>query len=52
MKIVLYGAGKRGRAIYSFLKTQGLSEHVYGFCDKRGKENEKSRINQFIFWKI
>lgn len=41
MKIVLYGAGKRGRAIYSFLKTQGLSEHVYGFCDKRGKEIRK-----------
>lgn len=38
MKIVLYGAGKRGRAIYSFLRMQGLSEYIYGFCDRRGSE--------------
>lgn len=38
MRIILYGAGRNGRGIYSFLKTYGLSEYVYGFCDKRANE--------------
>lgn len=38
MKIILYGAGKKGRSIYNFLKSQGLEGHIYGFCDKNAKE--------------
>lgn len=41
MKIILYGAGRMGHGIYNFLKSQGLSEYIYGFCDKRGKEIRK-----------
>lgn len=38
MKIVLYGAGRMGRGIYNFLKSQGLSKYIYGFCDRRAKD--------------
>lgn len=33
-KIVLYGAGKRGRALYRFLKMLGEADIIYGFCDR------------------
>lgn len=33
-EIILYGAGKRGREIYSYLVEKGFGEYVYGFCDE------------------
>ena len=39
-KIVLYGAGKRGRGIYQFLQHKGYSDMIYCFCDKKAKEIE------------
>lgn len=33
-KIIIYGAGQRGKSYYDFLKHRNLSELVYGFCDK------------------
>lgn len=37
-KIVLYGAGKRGRGIYQFLKQEGYADAIYGFCDINAEE--------------
>lgn len=37
MKIVLYGAGRRGRNVYEFLKEQGYENDIYGFCDKNAE---------------
>lgn len=33
-QIIIYGAGKRGRKYYEFLKEKKLSDYVYGFCDR------------------
>lgn len=33
-KIVIYGAGERGRHFYDFLKSKRLNDIVYGFCDR------------------
>lgn len=38
MKIVLYGAGKRGKACYKYLKANGYEGGVLGFCDKNASE--------------
>lgn len=38
MKIILYGAGRRGRSCYEFLKMNGFEKIVYGFCDKMAHE--------------
>lgn len=37
MEIVLYGAGKRGRGIFDFLKECGYGDMIYGFCDKNAE---------------
>lgn len=37
-RIVLYGAGKRGQAIYNFLLSKGLGKYIYGFCDEAARE--------------
>lgn len=37
-KLVIYGAGKMGNDMYSFLKYLGVTDNVYGFCDKRYME--------------
>ena len=34
-KIVLYGAGKRGKGIYNFFKKYNLENCIYGFCDEK-----------------
>ncbi len=41
MEIVLYGAGKRGRTCYKFLKSSGYADVIFGFCDKRANEIKK-----------
>lgn len=33
-KIIIYGAGKRGKKYYEFLKQKNMSELVYCFCDR------------------
>ncbi len=38
MKIILYGAGRRGRICYKFLKSNGHSDMILGFCDKNARE--------------
>lgn len=37
-KIVLYGAGKRGRTIYDFLKANNYADFIDGFCDEKAEE--------------
>lgn len=37
-KIVLYGAGKRGQEIYSYLVEKGFGEYIYAFCDENAEE--------------
>lgn len=37
-KIVLYGAGKRGRLIYDFLKANNYDDFIDGFCDEKAEE--------------
>ena len=39
--IILYGAGKRGRAMYAFLKSKGANDIITGFCDKKHDEIQK-----------
>lgn len=38
MKIVLYGAGRRGKACYQFLKNNNYEDMIYAFCDKNANE--------------
>jgi len=33
-KVIIYGAGKRGKAYYEFLEKYGKSDVIAGFCDK------------------
>ena len=33
-KIVIYGAGERGRGYYDFLKEKGICNDIFGFCDR------------------
>lgn len=33
-RIVIYGAGERGKEFYHFLVNEGLEDIVFGFCDK------------------
>lgn len=47
MKIVLYGAGRRGRVCYKLLRAYGYGNVVYGFCDKNAdtiKEYEDKKV--------
>lgn len=41
-KIVIYGAGKRGKDIYAFLKEQGMENRVEAFCVSVLKDVEKT----------
>ena len=36
-KIIIYGAGQKGRSLYNFLKFYGKDECVIGFCDKNAQ---------------
>lgn len=36
-KIIIYGAGQKGRSLYNFLKLYGKDECVIGFCDKNAQ---------------
>ncbi|MCM3135883.1 class I SAM-dependent methyltransferase [Paenibacillus polysaccharolyticus] len=36
-KVILYGAGKNGRQMYTFLKLKGYENVVYSFCDERAQ---------------
>ncbi len=36
--IILYGAGRHGKAIYKFLKSKGYEGIIYGFCDRNAKQ--------------
>lgn len=38
IKIILYGTGKRGRGTYDFLKQNGYSDIIFGFCDKNAEK--------------
>lgn len=42
--IILYGAGKRGRAMYAFLKSKGANDIITGFCDKNMTKFKKWMI--------
>ncbi len=37
-RIVIYGAGERGREFYNFLEEKGVDSIVYGFCDMRHQD--------------
>ena len=37
-RYIIYGADRQGKGCYEFLKNQGLSAYIIGFCDKRHKE--------------
>lgn len=37
-QIIIYGAGKRGRSYYGFLKEKKIDNLVAGFCDKKSDE--------------
>lgn len=47
-KIVLYGAGKRGQAIYNFLEANGYADAIWGFCDRNAKKIGK--IGNKMVW--
>lgn len=36
-KVIIFGAGERGRGCYSFLVSKGMGNKVHGFCDKNYK---------------
>lgn len=38
MKIILYGVGRHGKAVYQFLKSKGLEDIIYGFCDQNAEK--------------
>ena len=37
-KIILYGVGRHGKAIYGFLKSKRHEDIVYGFCDRNARQ--------------
>lgn len=37
-RIVLYGAGRQGRRLYDFLKSQKKEYLIYGFCDQNAEK--------------
>lgn len=45
-KIVLFGAGARGRGIYDFLKYKNMENIVECFCDNSDNETEKEKIEE------
>lgn len=40
-RFIIYGAGERGKAFYSFLKKKGLQDMVYAFCDREAESITK-----------
>lgn len=40
-KIVIYGAGERGKEFYNYLESKGFGDIVYGFCDRKYQDIEK-----------
>ncbi len=33
-QIIIYGAGRRGKACYDFIKNRGKEDIIYAFCDR------------------
>lgn len=47
-KIIIYGAGKRGRWCLDFMKWKGLEDLVWGLCDKKYDEIRFVRDKQVV----
>lgn len=45
-KIIIYGAGKRGRCYYDFLQNYRKLDNVIGFCDQNYMNIKKLIIKE------
>lgn len=47
-KIIIYGAGKRGKTFYEFIERQGKEDIIYAFCDQNYEKIKEIEGKQVI----